>query len=965
MKNKLWLTTFREIKESLGRYLAILAIVAIGVGFFAGLKVTDPALRESMNIYFKDNSFYDYRMISTLGFEAEDVDEVKELDNVRAAEGSCYFDIILEDEDENTDIFRFQTITEDVNTITLVAGRLPESANEFVGDNYLFSEEDVGKTFFVSSSNESEDSEKFSVSELTMVGIAKSPLYIQYERGSTSLGNGVIDGFAYVNSDTFDVDYFTEIYVKLDSDEMIYSDEYEAVIDSTEDYFEENLDIIANERYSRIYDEANEKLSDAEATLEDEKADALSDLEEAKNTLDEAQEELTQAKESLDDNEALLATTKENLDSLKAQIDQIASVKESTPWLLDATTLASYEVMLTQYGEGTAAYETGMASLEAGKKEYEEGLAEYEEGLADYEEGLAEYNEKIADAEEKIADAKADLAELEEPETYLLTRDSNVGYACFESDSNIVSGISGVFPIFFFLVAALVCMTTMSRMVEDQRTGIGVLKALGYDNGSILMKFSFYSGTAALSGALIGFIFGTIIFPKAIWYAYQMMYDTRDVDYYFSLSALIISIVVALICSVGVTFVACNVELFEMAASLMRPKAPKAGKRILLERIPFIWNRLKFLMKVTLRNIFRYKGRLFMMILGIGGCTALLATGFGIYDSIADICENQYENISLYDVAITLKNPTENNVEALDELGYAREDYYIYYETSVDVITKKGTKNIYMDVLDGDYDIDNFYSLHTISYDKLELPGLGQAIINKRIADTYDLKVGDTINLYSEDTGKFEVEIAGINQNFIYNFVYITKETYESKTGLSYEPKSVYLNLNGEDAHEALANIMEKEGITSVVASVDMLERVNNMMESLNIIVLLVLASAAALAFVVVYNLTNINIAERVREIATIKVLGFYKGETCAYVFRENIILSAIGGFIGLFLGKLLHTFVMSKIVVDLITFDVRINALSYLYSFLLTVGFTFIVNLAMNKKLDEISMTESLKAVE
>lgn len=481
-------------------------------------------------------------------------------------------------------------------------------------------------------------------------------------------------------------------------------------------------------------------------------------------------------------------------------------------------------------------------------------------------------------------------------------------------------------------------------------------------------KFVAYSGSASLIGATLGFIAGTIAFPKAIWFAYQMMYNTSDISYYFSPSMLIISFIVALLCSVGVTIISCRYEMHEMAASLMRPKAPKAGKRIFLEYITFFWNRLKFLKKVSLRNIFRYKGRLFMMVLGIGGCTALLVAGFGIYDSIADIAVNQFTNISKYDMDITLKDGFENDVALLENLGYTKEDYLLYYHTSVDMKAGKYTKNIYLNVYDNDAIIDSFYDMHDSSGKHITLSDLkdNETIINKGLSDRYGIKLGDTITISSDTLAKTEFKVAAINENFIYNYMYLTKSGYESNIGPLPEKKNVYLNVKeGEDAHEVGAKLMNNKGVSVVSATVDMLDRVDNMMESLNIIVYLVIGCAMALSAVVVYNLTNINIAERVREIATVKVLGFYKEETRSYVFRENIILSIMGATVGLFLGKLLHAFIMSEIVVDLITFDVRVTLLSYVLAFVLTVVFTFIIDLLMGKKLEEISMTESLKAVE
>ena len=960
----LLVSLLREIKETIGRFLALLLIIALGVGFFAGLKVTDPAMRTSMNDYLTDRAFFDFRLVSTLGFEGEDIEYIKNHINARAVEPSISFDV-LADYNEMSHAIKAISIPNDINKIVIVEGNMPASDNECLADSYLFDSSAIGTTVTISSSNEKEDSDHFKHKEYKIVGLVKSPLFIQYERGSTALGSGVLDGFIYMKESGFDSDVYTDCYVKLDSDLELYSDEYKDLIDENEDIVQGALDSAAKNRYDRIIADATEELDDAENELETKRQENGEELDKAKADLDKAKKQLDAAKTQISDYESKESELKVALDEMLSNITQMEQAKVAMPEYYDE---AKYQELVAMYQQYSANLYTLQSGLKTARQEYASGLKKYEDGKAEYEEGLAEFNSKIADAEKEIADAKKEIDEIEEASTYLLGRDSNVGYVCFESDSTIVGAIANVFPIFFFLVAALVCMTTMNRMVEDQRTQIGVLKALGYSSGSIMGKFVAYSGSASLIGATLGFIAGTVAFPKAIWFAYQMMYNTSDISYYFSPSMLIISFIVALLCSVGVTIISCRYEMHEMAASLMRPKAPKAGKRIFLEYITFFWNRLKFLKKVSLRNIFRYKGRLFMMVLGIGGCTALLVAGFGIYDSIADIAVNQFTNISKYDMDITLKDGSENDVALLENMGYTKEDYLLYYHTSVDMKAGKYTKNIYLNVYDNDAIIDSFYDMHDSSGKHITLSDLkdNETIINKGLSDRYGIKPGDTITISSDTLAKTEFKVAAINENFIYNYMYLTKSGYESNIGPLPEKKNVYLNVKeGEDAHEVGAKLMNNKGVSVVSATVDMLDRVDNMMESLNIIVYLVIGCAMALSAVVVYNLTNINIAERVREIATVKVLGFYKEETRSYVFRENIILSIMGAAVGLFLGKLLHAFIMSEIVVDLITFDVRVTLLSYVLAFVLTVVFTFIIDLLMGKKLEEISMTESLKAVE
>lgn len=960
----LFISLFREIKDTFGRFLALLLIIALGVGFFAGLKVTDPAMRKSMQEYLTNQNFYDYRLISSLGFEDEDIEYIKNHVTARAVEPSIAFDI-LTDYNESSHAIKAISIPEKINTIVLVEGTMPKADNECLVDSYLFENDVIGETLQISTSNEAEDLEHFKYKEYKIVGIVKSPLFIQYERGSTALGSGVLDGFVYMTEGGFDSEVYTDCYVKLDSDLQLYSDEYNDLIESKESDIQTVLDRAANNRYERIVADANDKIAEAEAELEKSQEENGAKLTEAKEELDLAKNQLEDAKAQISEYEAQEEELKVALDEMLRNISQMEQLREATPEYFDEM---SYQNLLATYQQYSGNLYALQSGIETAKSEYSKGLKEYDKGLAEYEEGLQEFNNKIEDAKTEIEDGKKDISDIDKASTYLLERDSNIGYVCFESDSTIVGAIANVFPLFFFLVAALVCMTTMNRMVEDQRTQIGVLKALGYSNASIMSKYVLYSGLASFFGTTLGFIAGTIAFPKAIWFAYQMMYNTTDIDYYFSLEMLIISFVVAFLCSVGVTILSCRYEMGEMAASLMRPKAPKAGKRIFLEYIPVFWNRLKFLKKVSLRNIFRYKARLFMMVLGIGGCTALLVAGLGIYDSIADIANNQFANISKYDIEITLKDGTVGEVLALENLGYTTEDYLLYYHTSVDMKAGKNTKNIYLNVYENNAEIDSFYDMHDAKGNHIEFSDLqdNETIINKGLSDRYGIKIGDTITISSESMEKTEFKVAAINENFINNFAYLSRSGYESSIGNLPEKKNVYLNVkDGQDPHEISAKIMNDSSVSVVSATVDMLDRVDSMMKSLNIIVYLVVGCAMALSAVVVYNLTNINIAERVREIATVKVLGFYKDETRSYVFRENILLSIMGAALGLLLGKLLHAFIMSEIVVDLITFDVRVTLLSYALAFALTVLFTFIIDLFMGNKLEKISMTESLKAVE
>ena len=512
-------------------------------------------------------------------------------------------------------------------------------------------------------------------------------------------------------------------------------------------------------------------------------------------------------------------------------------------------------------------------------------------------------------------------------------------------------------------------MTTMSRMVEEQRGQMGILKGLGYSENEIMSGFLTYAGSAAVLGCVLGYAIGVILFPAVIWYAYQMMYISIPLRYYFDPLLFGGVLAAALVCSLGSTYLSCHNALTENAASLMRPKAPKAGKRVLLENVPLIWKRMNFMHKVTVRNIFRYKRRLFMMILGIGGCMALLLTGFGLKDSIKGFAGAQFDEIQKADAELIFRNGKGDEMprdlqEAVRELGASAMplirgswDAEIGNRVkSVDVVAFAGKE---------DNDVSEFFTLRDGKGNPLPLPADGEALVSMSIAERYGLDEGEAFVLRDEDMKEMHVTVSGVFENYVYNYVIVSPESIRG-SGAEGDVNGLYVNFPMDmDVYEGQAKLASCDDTSSVTILKDFRDRLADMMEALNYVVLLVIASAGGLAFVVLYNLTNINIIERMREIATIKVLGFNSRETSDYIFRENMILTLMGAGIGLFLGIALHRFVMSKIVVDLVCFPRKILPASYIISILLTFVFTLLVNLFMRGKLEKINMAESLKAVE
>lgn len=809
-----------------------------------------------------------------------------------------------------------------------------------------------------------------------------------------------MSGFVYLLPEGFATDYYTDIYVKFEEDAQVYSDEYDAYMDEREAQWETYCEEQGERRYQSIMTEAEEELADAEQELADEKAEAEVELADAKQELTDAEKEIADGEKKLEDGEQELADNKEIIAQKEQELADARAALEA-----QEAELASQEEALAGMMQGQAAgmqyqmpADMARQQLEAGKAQIEEGEAELrkargqirdageeieesrqeladarqevEDGWQEYNDAKAEFDEKIADAEQKLADARAEIADIEKPDTYVLGRETNTGYVCFESDSSIVEGIANVFPVFFFLVAALVCMTTMNRMVEEQRTQIGVLKALGYGEARIMGKYLFYSGSAAFTGCVAGYLAGIRLFPLVIWQAYGVMYRFGGIVYAFDWATAVLCLAVSLLCSMGTTWASCRHELREVAAELMRPKSPKAGKRIFLEWIPFIWNRMKFLHKVSVRNIIRYKRRFLMMVIGISGCTALLLTGFAIRDSVTTVADRQFEEIQTYAVGVTLKDGvTKEDLSLLEELDQIVADnggdYGLAVETSMDLETADGIKSVKLIAAAEPESFGAYFDLHTPAGEPIAYPQAGEVVICNKLSERYRIRAGDTITLFNEDREELQAVVSGVCENYIYNYVYVNEETYRKATGeTGYQ--SAYVNLPEEaDVYVVGASLMKAEHVTAVAVNRDMLLRVSRMMTSMNYIVFVIIACAGALAFIVLYNLNNINITERIREIATIKVLGFYKKETATYVFRENTVLTGIGCAVGLVLGRLLHIYVMHEVDIDMMSFDVHVEPVSYLLSILLTFVFTWLINRIMSGKLDKINMAESLKSVD
>lgn len=668
-------------------------------------------------------------------------------------------------------------------------------------------------------------------------------------------------------------------------------------------------------------------------------------IEAVRREMDNAQAELTAAKSQIDAAEAELAAAPAKLSSGQAQIN--------SGW----NELRSQEQKLV---DGEAEIVSNEAKLVDAKKEYEEGKAEAEA--------------EIADGEKKIAEAEADIEDIELPKWYVYDRSTLIEYSGFGENAQRLGAIGRVFPVLFFLVAALISLTSMTRMVEEQRKSIGTMKALGYSKGAIASKYIGYALLATAGGSVIGVLIGEKILPYIIVYAYGILYQHLPkilVPYDWGYAAMASG--AAVFCTLFATVMACYKELEAQPAVLMRPPAPKNGRRVFLERIGVVWRHLNFTWKSTIRNLMRYKKRFFMTIFGIGGCMALMLVGFGLKDSCYEIAKLQFAEIQFYDGSIYLEEDiTEEQQDELEAALKSEEQISRYMKANMQNITLVNGKKecaAYECVFGSVEDIPWFVDFHDRrSKERYELTDDG-GIISEKTAKLLGVKQGDTIEIKDEEKGNKQVKVTQICENYMGHYIYFTPACYEEVYGEEPEYNSILFEVEDSDVNADLEkigrNLLKQDGALSVSYTHDIEKQLDDMLRSLNLVIVVLIISAGMLAFVVLYNLNTVNIAERKRELATLKVLGFYNMEVAEYVYRENILLTFFGAVVGAVLGRFLHLFIIETVEVDSAMFGRNINMPSYIYSLILTVTFSMLINGVMYFKLKKIDMVESLKSIE
>lgn len=676
-------------------------------------------------------------------------------------------------------------------------------------------------------------------------------------------------------------------------------------------------------------------------------------LEKSKQKLEVSEIALSQAREEIAKQEQVFKDTQNKLLLAKTDIEKNKELINSQKSNLDV-----------KKKEAESEFKNARYKLEQGKKELEKGQATYLKNKKEVEFKLQKAQDEIDREEKKIKDIK-------NGKWYILDRNTNYGFVDYKNSANSIESISKIFPVFFFSLAALICLTTMTRMVDEQRINIGTMKALGYDTGSIMLKYILYSLLASVLGSVLGNLIGLTVFPSVIYNAYaSMTYTLPKVTLVFSVRLIVLSTLIAILTTTLASVYSCYKELKEVPSMLMRPKAPTEGKRILLERISFIWNRLNFTQKVTFRNLFRYKKRFFMTVIGISGCSALLLTGFGIKDSISSIVDNQYGQIIKYNLTLNYGKDVDKNSKTKEEKVIDSDDRINnclnIKNKSYKVISNSVEKDVNIVVPENINEINKFITLkNRVSNKKYTLNNKG-VFITEKLAKLLKVKDGDSIVLKNEDNKEFKVKVSGIVENYVGHYLYMSPKLYKNTFNENVKFNEVLINTKDGISQDKLGkDMMNLDNVNSATFNTNAKSSFSDMITNLNSVVILIIVSAGALAFIVLYNLTNVNISERIREIATIKVLGFYDNEVSSYVFRENIILTVIGTILGLILGVFLHKFIMTTAELEFVMFGRDIKPISFILSGMLTFIFATLVNLCMYFKLKKVKMVESLKSVD
>lgn len=1172
--NKVLITdAIRTIRHSQARFISIIAIVALGVSFFAGTNATSPDMLDTMQKYIVDTNSMDVQIISTAGITDSDIAVVSSINGIESAVGQKFVDGVVKINGENvSDIdgseLAIRAISLDMNDVyahisgedkaaymnrpQLIEGNWPTAQNQCLVDASMLSTPEqfkIGNTLTIHGDG-TDISASLSNTEYTIVGIIRSPLFISYERGSSTVGTGKLGAFCYVPSDNFLTDYYSAMNIKLQGSDKLdpYSKDYKELVKRYTDYLSQISAEVLSKRTAALKAEYTAKVADAETEYATTKADVERQLEtgkaqvemildmakngdknlidfktqynekaeEAARTIDasklehstqytaweQKRNEYNAAMQKVKENENadveletakteynvasmqvntllttvtyfedLIATTRSAMDQFNstqdntvgdiinrfeqsglvgAEVDEIMSSINALTAVGTAEEMMAYmepqlqslEIKLANSRADLAAAKTELAAkkaeldkaeqlvadlkqlekdLEVAKVQLDDAekqLTEAERDIqfgelevlaqlsdmknqistyetnyllakekaktveAEYEAAKNEATTKLEQAENQLKEAKQFLLNLDNAKWYVHDRnDALLGFEAYNQMSDRIAAISLIFPWFFFIVAALVCLNTMTRMIEEERTRIGTFKALGFTDEEIMAKYLIFAFIASAIGSVAGSFLGFVLFPTMFSMAFGILFAVPDIIIRYRFFFGILGIIVSIAVTVFATWYTCFKSLEVVPASLMRTKAPKNGKKVFLENYPAIWSRLSFTWKVTFRNVFRNIKRFFMATMGVAGCTALLVAAFGLDSSIDRTLRYQFtdeDSIWQYDMQIVLNGGYDTTVTECDAMGLVTSNpaisrsmlnYMTVYNTTSDEKSDKLIET-YLLVPENAAELNNYINLRSRSGKKAHYLSQSGAIITEKLADTLNLKVGESIRVMVNDEQGVSIPVAAITENYALHYIYITSDVYAAVFGSN--PAYNYItanladpNMSAQAKNDLAKSLMDEYEISAVAYTDDIESSFQHILDSISIVVLILIVCAGLLAFIVLYNLSIINITERLREIATIKVLGFDDLEVSAYIFRENIILTIIGIIEGLLCGIMLHQVVISMAEVDIIMYGRGLPASSFLYSAALAFVFSMTVNLLLHKKLQKVDMVESLKSIE
>lgn len=1012
----LYKNTIKKIKKSFGRYISLFIMVMIGVGFFAGIQSSAPDMVLVADQYYKEHKLMDFKIVSSMGLTESDVTALKALDGVSSVIPSYSLNVLAQDK-----TLRLHAFENTVNKVKLIDGRMPETENECIADSKNYK---IGDKIKIS-----EDvSEELKNNEFTVVGTADSVLYLADDFGSTTNGDGRLSSYVFINRDNFILDAYTEIYLTAQGSKD--ADAYSVTYDSLSKQLNDELVKIKPDRedarYQEIYSKADDEISENERKLKEEKDKGQKKLDDAKLELDHNNQKLEDGKAELNKNEAELkknsekqnrefaaARTKiadgwdkinsalnqynirqEELDNKIGELDYaLNSMKEQAANLPEDSAeslqlketinqyTASYQGLMelkgsidtltaseSELNNGVKTFNSEIKKAEKeiqkGRQEIEENEKKLKEGYDEYNENLDKFNSEMADAKIKLQEARTDLLEIEKPQWYIFDRDAAVGYSDLKSDIDVVSSVAAVFPFFFILLGMLMASNSMTRLIAEERGELGTLTSLGYKDSSIIKTYLFYILSASGLGMVAGFFAGCRIIPPLIYMNFQYILPPLMIRYDSKAFSIILAVTLSLM--IVLTLITCRRELNQEPAVLMRPVPLPNGQTIFLEKIRPFWKHLSFTWKVTVRNMFRYKKRAFMTIVGVAGCTSLLLVGFGLRDSMRGIAQKQYGGIFRYGNMMILKEETKNISGDLEEMFVKEqiEKPLLLRQAAFEGISKDKSMDAFLIVPENKELFHRYFQLKsTVDGGISKLKDNG-AVITHKLSEVLKAGKGDTLLIMDTDNREYSLSVIDVVENYTSNYIYMSNVQYKKVFGDTLSYNAVVANHNTEE--KTLAKHLIDSGLVlNVVFSGDILQKAIDSNDSLNGIIILLVVVASLLAIIVLYNLTSINISERSREIATLKVLGFNDKETNGYIYREAFILTLISIGLGFILGIVLHRFVIAVLEGNEMVMLKKIHLLSYSLAGLLTLIFSVIMQIVTYFKLKTIDMIESLKSVE